>query len=208
LSSWETPLTRRPGFVFANSLRRLALVALAMLLGTGCWEQWSNAWWPQMKWQKAVQAYEDTGIPGQPQGFTPPEGTVPIGYPVSPAELSVPEQEAQKNPQPATLASLEKGKAEFAVFCAPCHGIEGHGNGPVAGPPFGKGPFVGVLPIAGPASLARVLTDGHIYTTISLGRGRMPSYRRIPPEDRWDIINYVRYLNGQTGPQSAGGTPQ
>ena len=48
-------------------------------------------------------------------------------------------------------------------------------------------------------SLAPGLSDGHIYTTISLGRGRMPNYRRIPPEARWDIVNYLRDLNGQGG---------
>ena len=65
------------------------------------------------------------------------------------------------------------------------------------------GPIAGVLPI-GPGSpmgfsLAPGLTDGHIYTTISLGRGRMPSYRRISPDGRWDIVNYIRDLNGQGG---------
>ena len=60
----------------------------------------------------------------------------------------------------------------------------------------GTGPFGLVLPIGGPSSLARVLTDGHIYATISLGRGRMPNYSRINPEDRWNVVNYVRELNG------------
>ena len=70
---------------------------------------------------------------------------------------------------------------------------------PVAGPPFGKGPFIGVLPIAGPvgAQITKNFTDGHIYTVISQGIRRMPSYKRIRSSDRWDIVNYVRYLNGQ-----------
>ena len=49
----------------------------------------------------------------------------------------------------------------------------------------------------GPASIARVRSDGHIYTTIRMGRRRMPTYHRIPSDDRWDIVNWVRYLNGQ-----------
>jgi hypothetical protein len=56
-----------------------------------------------------------------------------------------------------------------------------------------------VLPIAGPASIAKIRSDGHIFATIRYGRRRMPSYQRIPEEGRWDIINYVRYLNGQKG---------
>jgi hypothetical protein len=58
-----------------------------------------------------------------------------------------------------------------------------------------------VLPIGGAMSVAKNLTDGHIYTTISIGRGRMPAYRRITPEDRWHVVNYLRELNGQGGRQ-------
>ena len=48
-------------------------------------------------------------------------------------------------------------------------------------------------------SVAKGLSDGHMYVTISVGRGRMPSYKRILPEDRWNAVNYVRELNGQGG---------
>jgi len=44
-----------------------------------------------------------------------------------------------------------------------------------------------------------VRSEGHIYTTIRYGRRRMPSYWRIPSQDRWDIVNYIRYLGGQGG---------
>ena len=57
------------------------------------------------------------------------------------------------------------------------------------------------MPIGGPSSIAKVFSDGHIYTTITIGRGRMPSYKRIAPSDRWDLINYIRDLNGQGGRQ-------
>jgi mono/diheme cytochrome c family protein len=168
-------------------------------LGTGCWEQWSVTWWPQMKWQNAVQAFEETGQPGAEGGFLPPEGTVPVGS-VRPTSAMTPaETEALPNPQPPTLASLENGKRQYAVFCAPCHGASGLGDGRVAGPPFGKGPFLGVLPIAGPvgSQITKNFSDGHIYTVISQGVRRMPAYRRIPAAHRWDIVNYVRHLNGQ-----------
>jgi hypothetical protein len=62
-----------------------------------------------------------------------------------------------------------------------------------------------VLPIAGPVgkALTGAFTDGHLFTVISQGVRRMPSYKRIPPEDRWDIVNYIRYLNGQGAPVPA-----
>lgn len=183
---------------------------IAAIGSTGCWEQWSNGWWPQMKWQRAVQAFELQGRPGdgeRPVGnLVPPEGAVPVGMAYRVSELTPQAAEALPNPNPPTLASLENGRLQFDVFCAPCHGQGGLGDGPVAGPPYGKGPFVGVLPIAGPVGKALVggRTDGYLYTVIGQGVRRMPNYKRIPSSDRWDIVNYVRYLNGQVpGPQQA-----
>lgn len=160
-------------------------------------------WFPQMKEQLAVQPFEEVRYPVQGQerveGLLPPDGAVAIapGTP-DPATLELAEQEALRNPVPATLASLKRGEEIYRRTCATCHGPEGEGNGPVAGPPFGEGPLGLVLPIGGPSSLAKALTDGHIYTTISLGRGRMPSYQRLTREDRWNVVNYLRELNGQT----------
>lgn len=178
---------------------RLAFVLVMPFVGTGCWEQWSVTWWPQMKWQKAVQAFEETGHPGAEGGFLPPEGTVPIGAVKKTSDMLPADTEALPNPKAATLTSLENGKVQFETFCGPCHGLTGLGDGPVAGPPFGKGPFLGVLPVAGPigSQITKNFSDGHIYTVISQGIRRMPAYRRIPPDHRWDIVNYVRYLNGQ-----------
>lgn len=183
--------------------RKLLLAGslLALVTSPGCWEQVSEEWFPQMKWQLAVQAYEENPFQDRTALFAPPEGTVPVGWGdvAAPSTLSVDEQESLVNPQKATLASLKNGEKMFQVTCAACHGPTGGGDGPIAAP---NGPIQGVLPIGpGPMgfSLATGLTDGHIYTTISIGRGRMPSYRRIEPETRWDIVNYIRDLNGQGG---------
>jgi mono/diheme cytochrome c family protein len=173
-----------------------------LLTQTGCWEQVSVEWFPQMKWQNAIQAFEVNQYDGLSANFSPPEGTVPVGWGdvVDPSELRVAEQEGLVNPNRATFESLARGKEYFETNCRACHGKTGGGDGPIAAP---NGPIAGVLPI-GPGSplgfsLAPGLTDGHIYTTISLGRGRMPNYRRIPPSARWDVVNYIRDLNGQGG---------
>ena len=175
------------------------LWALA-IFGLGCWEQVSPDWFPQMKRQAAVQAYEINTFFESGEGLKPPEGTVPLGDPYPDvAGMGIMEQEKLENPVPANLASLKNGEKLYQRYCSTCHGPEGKGDGPVAGPPFGTGPFGLVLPVGGPASVAKVFSDGHIFTTMTLGRGRMPSYKRILPEHRWDIVNYIRDLNGQGG---------
>ena len=58
-----------------------------------------------------------------------------------------------------------------------------------------------VLPIGGAdAASAKALTDGHIYTTISLpGAAGCRIMRGSSLEDRWNVVNYLRELNGQGG---------
>ncbi len=190
----RTDRTLRQALAFA--------VLLSVSLSVGCWEQVSAEWFPQMKRQLAVQAFEyDPYVPDGEQ-LTPPAGTVAVGNPYPDlAVLTTAEQDAIPNPVSPSLASLKRGEEVYNQTCATCHGMTGGGDGPVAGPPFGQGPFGLVLPIGGQMSVAKALTDGHIYATMTLGRGRMPSYRRLTPEDRWNVVNYVRDLNGQGGRQ-------
>ena len=176
------------------------LTAFLLCGSMGCWEQWSDTWFPQMKRQKAVQAFESVGFGGRVEAFAPPEGAVPVDAGVAPfTPTDEAAADALKNPRPMSLPSLENGRLLFNRYCAACHGQGGLGDGPVSMTSPQQGPFGGVLPIAGPASIAKIRSDGHIFGTIRYGRRRMPSYQRIPEESRWDVVNYVRYLNGQKG---------
>lgn len=185
----------------ALRISRSFFAGTALLLTTtvGCWEQWSDTWFPQMKRQKAVQAFETLGFEGRVEALSPPEGTVPaIGAgppPMDPFDEA--SQNALTNPQPSTLESLENGRLHYARYCATCHGATGLGDGPVSMVGDLRGPLAGVLAINGPASIAKIRSDGHLYSTIRYGRRRMPAYQRIAEQDRWDIVNYIRYLNGQ-----------
>jgi mono/diheme cytochrome c family protein len=181
-------------FRFARTV--FLLVALMLTGSIGCREQWSNNWFPQMKWQPAVQAFERVEWQGRLEGFVPPEGTVPItGGEADNSLMTDDEAATLVNPRSRSLASVQNGKAQYETYCITCHGASGLGDGPVSISGEIAGPFIGVLPIAGPASVAKVRSEGHIYNTIRYGRRRMPNYRRISSEDRWDIVNYVMYIN-------------
>jgi mono/diheme cytochrome c family protein len=196
----------------AAKIGKLMFLFTALLLcgAMGCWEQWSDTWFPQMKRQKAVQAFESVGFDGRVDGMLPPEGTLPVTggtLPHDPADEAAANLLA--NPRSMSLASLETGRERYGQFCAPCHGDTGMGDGAVSMTGEIQGPLGGVLPLAGPASIAQVRSDGHIYATIRYGRRRMPSYQRIPSDDRWDIVNYIRYLNDQAvGRKIASGDDQ
>jgi len=187
-------LSSRSGVRLSRGLALLSLLAVTGSLG--CWEQWSESWWPQMKYQKAVQAFESVDFDGQVEGFTPPEGTVPVTGGEAPVSNVIDAaSDHLVNPRPMSLASLENGREQYQRYCVTCHGEKGMGDGPVSMTGEIRGPLAGVLPLA--VTAAR--SDGHVYTTIRYGRRRMPSYGRIPSQDRWDIVNWVRYMTGQKG---------
>ena len=177
--------------------RSIFALVVCLLAGTlGCWEQWSNDWFPQMKWQRSVQAFERP-MPGV-NPLTPPDGTVPAqGFEAPVSTVDDAEANALVNPEPMSVRSLENGRLAYERFCAPCHGTSGRGDGPVSMTGPLQGPIAAVLPLTGPGGLAKIRSDGHIYTTIRYGRRRMPNYSRIEPGDRWDIVNWLRYLDGQ-----------
>ena len=65
----------------AASRKPLVAALLMALVGLpGCWEQVSVEWFPQMKWQPAVQAYELNPFQDRISLFAPPDGTVPVGW--------------------------------------------------------------------------------------------------------------------------------
>jgi mono/diheme cytochrome c family protein len=186
-----------------KTLHGLATCAFVLVTTTGCWEQWSEDWFPQMKWQKAVQAFESTGFERAPTGFGPAPGAIPTtGKDPEIGRMDVAAADALANPRdPRDFRSLENGRVQYETYCAVCHGSRGMGDGPVSLSSPKKGPFAGVFPLVG---LVTARSDGFLYNVIRIGSGgfpgfRMPSYKRIPPQDRWDIVNYVRFLDSKGG---------
>jgi len=98
------------------------------------------------------------------------------------------------NPLPMSDEVLAVGRQAYQTHCFVCHGATGAGDGPVIGP--GRVPFA--LSVLTPR--AREFSDGYLYGIIRVGRGLMPGYGgRIPHEERWAIVNYVRYLQQTDG---------
>ncbi len=91
-------------------------------------------------------------------------------------------------PVPLTKALLERGKDRYQVFCTPCHGQTGYGDGMIVSRGL-KNP---------PSYHTEALRDqpiGHFFQVVTKGNGSMASYAaRIPVEDRWAIVAYIRVL--------------
>lgn len=94
------------------------------------------------------------------------------------------------NPLPITAQLLARGQQRYTIYCTPCHGQTGEGNGITK--------KIGAMPVVTSLHDKRVveLPDGDIFNTISNGKiPLMGAYGpQIPVEDRWAIVAYVRAL--------------
>jgi mono/diheme cytochrome c family protein len=89
---------------------------------------------------------------------------------------------------------LERGELKYTIYCAPCHGALGDGNG------ITKQYGMGATPTYHDDRL-RKIPEGDLYHTITAGKGNMLSYAdKLEPADRWAVVAYVRALQrAQTG---------
>lgn len=106
------------------------------------------------------------------------------------------------NPIPADEKSVARGGRLFAIYCTPCHGQSGTGDG-----------LVGEKLIMKPWNLTssndmhkwdtQTYPDGYIFGYMTFGGAVMPSYANdLSANERWDVVNYIRTVFQKT-PDSA-----
>jgi mono/diheme cytochrome c family protein len=197
--------------VSARSFARLLAVVSGTLLLGAC-KQVSNVFsdfkdQPRIEPWEAEYAGNDT-TPFRPGGSdstfvaysVPITGNTVPGYVVSyngsmtsgpgaaPNPAVIDSMASIPNPHQPNARSLDNGRKYYQINCAVCHGVAGMGNG--AAVRFGV-PAPNLL-----TSVTKGRTDGYLYGMIRNGRGLMPNYNRIEDDDRWDVVNYVRALQG------------
>jgi mono/diheme cytochrome c family protein len=95
---------------------------------------------------------------------------------------------ADRFPFPVSAAVLDRGQQRFDIFCSPCHGRTGEGNGMIVQRGFKPPPSFH-------SERLRHAPAGHFFDVMTNGFGVMYDYRsRIVPEDRWAIAAYIRAL--------------
>jgi hypothetical protein len=114
------------------------------------------------------------------------ENTVAHGS-IADDELFIP-KDSNSFPLPLTPELLKRGQERFKIFCTPCHGLQGDGNGMVAMRGMKHPPTYH-------QDRLRQVPNGYLYDVITNGFGGMLGYSaQIPPADRWAIVSYVRAL--------------
>ena len=197
--SWpgDRPSTARPGarpaarWLVAGWLIAGCLVAMSAL--AGCDNGEATPDWSRMITQPKLLPYGASDLFADQRAMRPlPPGVVAreqLADPVRRTGRDAAGHDVTDLPLPITRALLDRGRARFAIACAPCHGIAGDGDTPVARsmqrrrPPSLHEPRIAAL------------SPGAMYRVIEAGYGLMPSYATLlATDDRWAVIAYVRTL--------------
>ncbi len=168
-------------------MKRISL-AIALLLAPA----WAHAWpWSQdMANQVSVKPQESVD-PANPGMRAFPKRSAPVaGTTVHVADMEAARKMA--NPVAADGVSVAQGKRLFNIYCAPCHGTSGTGNG-----------LVGAKLTLQPWDLTngnqmhswnpKEFPDGYIWGYMTKGGAVMPPYANdLSATERWHVVNYIR----------------
>jgi mono/diheme cytochrome c family protein len=153
-------------------MRCLAIIALAMTLG-GCGLSMTE--------QRKYVTYAPAGL--WPNGSS----AQPLPADVV-AQGDIARHSAETTPPAVTNALLERGQVRFDIYCAPCHGLAGDGDGVIVAHGFPQPPSYHIERLLAAPS-------PHFYDVITRGYGVMYAYGdRVNPHDRWAIIAYIRAM--------------
>ncbi|CUT10973.1 ABCtype Fe3 transport system protein Molybdenum transport protein putative [Bradyrhizobium sp.] len=91
-------------------------------------------------------------------------------------------------PPAVDMGLLARGRERYDIYCSPCHGFSGHGDGMIVQRGFPAPPSYH-------SARLRSADAQHFFDVITHGYGVMYSYAaRVEPRDRWAIIAYIRAL--------------
>ena len=173
----------------------LSLLALPLLLGTGCVQKMAN----QPRWET------EESVPAQLSELSrhAPPHTIPYQQPYAvtvPLEKRISsELESRRNAEPTTLIDhMRQGQHLYGIYCVPCHAMDGSGAGrvPERGYP---------LPPSYHTPRLRSQSLEHFVEVISRGKRKMPAYAEVlTVPQRCDIACYIRALQfSQAAPVTA-----
>jgi cytochrome c553 len=164
-------------------VRRLLFASAALVLFTACGPTTYPAdVFPEMHYQPASR-------PLEPPREAPPADAVPVNG--STPHWSFDDATSLSNPVTATPVNLQQSQQLARVNCAACHGVDGHGGGPVSSY------FSPVRPVDFASERVKSRTDGQLFWLIANGIGNMPAFRSLLTEQQlWTVVLYVRQAGG------------
>jgi mono/diheme cytochrome c family protein len=165
-------------------LSRSALAGILLLAAAGCRQDMHNS-------PKAIPLRESVFFKNGSSARPLVEGTVARGTLQDDAAFFTGKSGAtivDALPFPLTAEVLDRGQQRFNIYCTPCHGLSGEGDGMIVRRGYRQPPSFHLTRL-------RDVPIGHFYDVMTNGFGAMPDYRaQVAPRDRWAIAAYVRAL--------------
>ena len=94
----------------------------------------------------------------------------------------------ERIPMPITAAVVQRGRERFNIYCSPCHGLAGDGDGMIVKRGYKR-------PTSYHDPRLRNEKAGYFFDVMTRGFGQMPDYAaKVSPKDRWAIVSYIRAL--------------
>lgn len=147
----------------------------------------------------AIYAQEyDENSPNHSGMRLPPENTVPVGF--HPYKYKGDVEGAAKNLQNPYAGKMDPetllvGQKFYETNCMLCHGQKGEGGEAAKSVVSAK---MALKPPTVLSDKVKGWPDGHLYHVITEGQGVMGPYAsHIPQNYRWQVVNYVRFLQKQ-----------
>lgn len=176
--------------------KSVILIMVVMLLG-GCADiRRKFHYFPDMWFSPGVDAQQNDEISGRVGNLLPPSGSIAYGkYPYKYTVLDA--DKASRELKPISENNLTKGKEQYNIYCAPCHGESGKGDGPIKK----VGKYVTIKPLVSPdgsAVPAESYNTAKIYHMLTMGIGTMAGYgTQVTEKNRWFIAQYVKALQAK-----------
>jgi mono/diheme cytochrome c family protein len=182
-------------------MKKLSL-AMLLLLAPALAYAWP--WSMDMANQISIKPQESVD-PANP-GMNPfPKRSVPVMRTAT-SSIEVKDKDAAfklVNPVPVNERTVDMGRRLFTIYCVPCHGKSGTGDG-----------YVGEKLVLKPWNLtssndihpwdSKDYPDGYIFGMMTFGGAVMPVYAiDLAPTERWEIVNYIRAVLQKKTPVAA-----
>jgi len=167
-----------------SSWKRVLVVSATLLSGVACRQDMHDQ-------PKYIPYRPSTFFADQRSERPPIDGTIALGHLHDDALLEtgkVDGADAPVFPFPIDDQVMARGHERFNIYCSPCHGQTGDGNGMVVQRGYRHPPSL---------HLDRLVQapPGHIFDVITNGFGAMPDYAaQVRVNDRWAIAAYIKAL--------------
>lgn len=177
----------------------------AALFSCGSNRKPGRAYMPDMTYSRAYETYapaqerlnnseaKDITYSGYPVKGTIARGDM-LPYSLKNDSLGYAQSAGIKNPLDLASINMKEAERLYLINCGICHGPKLDGNGPLYN--NGNGPFA-----AAPKNFMgddmKAMPEGTMFHSVTYGKGQMGSYAsQLRPEQRWEIIAYIKSKQG------------